>query len=265
MKLIIATYDIIKGKEKEIELYLKVNFDNKNDVIKDLINKYSIMEKEIKELKDDKKKMKEENDKLNKKIENLEIELNTIKYNKNNEIEILSNQANNCTNMINQIYQKLDEFNNLKEEINTIKNKINSLDMSTNNSMLTNQYSSYYNKKILNNTNKVNNNNMGSLRENNDFLFDKKFEKSENKDFLVKFRESINDGKSNVYSIKCNKSEKIKDLIERYRLQANNFSSKIKFIYNAKVLNEDHTVDEAGLSNNCNIFVVFVDLRKLFI
>ena len=38
MKLIITTYDIIKGKEKEIELYLKINFNSKNDVIKDLIN-----------------------------------------------------------------------------------------------------------------------------------------------------------------------------------------------------------------------------------
>ena len=48
--LIIITYDIIKGKEKKIELYLKENFENKNFLIKELFDKYNL-EKTINEEK----------------------------------------------------------------------------------------------------------------------------------------------------------------------------------------------------------------------
>jgi len=95
MKLIIKTFDIIKGKEKEIELYLMKNLENKNEVIKDLINKFSIMEKEIKLLKDDNKKMKQENNQLNQNISNLKMKINSMKNNQNNENERLQEQIMN--------------------------------------------------------------------------------------------------------------------------------------------------------------------------
>ena len=85
MKLIIKSFNIIKGKEKEIELYLTKNIENKNEVIKDLINKFSKMEKEMKELKDDNIKVKQENTQLNQNIVNLKMEINSMKNNQNNE------------------------------------------------------------------------------------------------------------------------------------------------------------------------------------
>jgi FtsZ-binding cell division protein ZapB len=253
MKLIIKTFDIIKGKEKEIELCLLINFDNKNEVIKDLINKYTIMEKEIKELKDDKKRMKEENDKLNQNIEYLKMEVNSIKYSQNNEIVSLHNQVNNFTNMINQIYQQLNEINILKQEINTINNKINSLSIPTNSLMLNNQFPTYFNQMDLNNINQMNNNNdMGY----NNFLSDKK---SENKNLQVIFRPSGDLARNNEppITIACLPSDKIRDIIHKYRAKANNFNTKVRFIYNAKDLNPTLTVAEAGLCDNCNIFVFY--------
>ena len=129
MKLIIKTFDIIKGKEKEIELYLMKNLENKNEVIKELINKFSIMEKEIKELKDDNKKMKQENNQLNQNISNLKMEINSMKNNQNNENARLQEQKMNILNMMNQIQQKMNEFNSLKEEISSIKSQIDMLSM----------------------------------------------------------------------------------------------------------------------------------------
>ena len=134
MKLIIKTFDF-KGKEKEIELYLMKNLDNKNEVIKDLINKLSKMEKEIKELKDDNIKIKQENTQLNQNISNLKMEINSMKNNKNNEIAKFQNQIMNISNMMNQMQQKINEFNFLKKEISMIENQIKLLSMPLQNFM----------------------------------------------------------------------------------------------------------------------------------
>ena len=61
-------------------------------------------------------------------------------------------------------------------------------------------------------------------------------------------------GKSIV--VKCHFNEKMAKVIERYRNSSSDFNEKEKFIFNAKALNPSITVAEAGLSNNCNIFVV---------
>ena len=61
--LIIKTYDVIKGKEKNIELYLTENFDNKNYLIKELFNKYNKIENEIDSIKNVNKITNEENNK----------------------------------------------------------------------------------------------------------------------------------------------------------------------------------------------------------
>ena len=211
------------------------------------------MKKEIKELKDDKKRMKEENDNLNQNIEYLKMEINSIKNSQNNEIVSLHNQVNNFTNMINQIYQQLNEINILKQEINTINNKINSLSIPTNSLMLNNQFPTYFNQMDLNNINQMNNNNdMGY----NNFLSDMK---SENGDLHVIFRPSgdLAKNKKPAIIITCFPSDRTGDVIQKYRVKANNFNTKIKFIYNTRNLNPSLTVAEAGLCNNCNIFVCY--------
>ena len=57
-------------------------------------------------------------------------------------------------------------------------------------------------------------------------------------------------------TIQCLAEEKVSDLINRYRTKANDHDKSKKFIFNAKALNVDLSVSEAGLTNNANVFVV---------
>jgi len=56
--------------------------------------------------------------------------------------------------------------------------------------------------------------------------------------------------------IQCLSDEKVSDVIQRYRSKSGDNDPTKKFIFNAKALNCDLTVAEAGLTHNCNIFVV---------
>lgn len=77
--LIIRTYDENKGKEKDIELYLTENFDNKNYLIKELFNKYNKIENEIDIIKNDNIITKEENNKIKQDNINLKLEIELMK------------------------------------------------------------------------------------------------------------------------------------------------------------------------------------------
>ena len=73
----------------------------------------------------------------------------------------------------------------------------------------------------------------------------------------LRFRKSGNGPDINPeFIIQCLPNEKVSDVIERYRAKSGDNDPTKKFIYNAKTLNCDLTVAEAGLSNNANIFVV---------
>ena len=51
-------------------------------------------------------------------------------------------------------------------------------------------------------------------------------------------------------------NEKVSDIIQRYRNKALDFDYSKKFIFNAKSINPNLSSEEAGLTNNSNIFVV---------
>ena len=55
---------------------------------------------------------------------------------------------------------------------------------------------------------------------------------------------------------KCKRNEKVNDIIEKYREEAFDDDTNIKFIYNGKELNKNLIASEAGISNNSNIIVV---------
>ena len=82
--------------------------------------------------------------------------------------------------------------------------------------------------------------------------------KSNNSDgFIVKFKqlgESISNNPQ--INIHCLKSDKVSDLIQRYRNISGDSDCSKKFIFNAKNLNEYLTVSETELSENAIIFVV---------
>ena len=50
--------------------------------------------------------------------------------------------------------------------------------------------------------------------------------------------------------------DKVSQIIEKYRKESNDYDETIKFIFNAKALHTSLTLEEAGLQENANIFVV---------
>ena len=59
-----------------------------------------------------------------------------------------------------------------------------------------------------------------------------------------------------LVNVQCNPEEKVSDIIEKYRNKANDYDDSKKFIFNAKNLNPNLSLAEAGITNNANIFVV---------
>ena len=62
--------------------------------------------------------------------------------------------------------------------------------------------------------------------------------------------------------VQCNLDDKVSNVIEKYRIKANDFETSLKFIYNAHALNPSSTVAESCLKDNSIIFVLhFKNLR----
>ena len=72
----------------------------------------------------------------------------------------------------------------------------------------------------------------------------------------VGFRKNDKYGELREYIIQCNLNDKVSNVIEKYRIKANDRETKVKFIYNVMYLNPSLTVAEAGLKDNSTIFVV---------
>ena len=210
--LIIQIYDIINGNQKEIELYLNENFEDKNYLIKELFNKYIRIEKDIIDIKNENNNLKIENNKLNQDNINLKMEIESIK---NNQINGINLEINNIDNMIYQIQQ----------QFNKIQNQFDSLSMNMNKLNLNNQIS-------LNNN--IQNNNIQSQYNNN---------------ITVVFWPSgplEDQGFERVY-IQCNPKESTQDLIKKWRDKANIYENNIKFIFNAKPIYENFTVEQDNI------------------
>ena len=75
------------------------------------------------------------------------------------------------------------------------------------------------------------------------------------KEISIAFRK---EGQNGPIYIQCNINEKVSDLIEKYRIKCGDRDLSKKFIFNAKFLNFSLTLEEAGLTNNSNVFVIKV-------
>ena len=105
------------------------------------------------------------------------------------------------------------------------------------------------------NMNMMNNNNMANMNNMNNMNTDTGNQSSNGQFISVHFRAGAN-GENGSIMIQCSLSDKVSDLIEKYRTKSLEDVSQKKFIFNAKNLNRDLTVAEAGLSDGANIFVV---------
>ena len=80
---------------------------------------------------------------------------------------------------------------------------------------------------------------------------------AENQIIHVTFRAAGPDGRVlPPMVIPCMPSDKVSDIIEKYRNKANDRDSNKKFISNAHLLDPLSTMTESGIKNLANIFVV---------
>ena len=264
--LIINTYDVIKGKEKSIELYLTENFDNKNYLIKELFNKYNKIENEIDIIKKDNKITKEENNKLKQDNINLKYEIELMKNNINNQNNQIGGLQKQIMNMINQMQQQI---NNIMQIINNMKNEFNSLSYSVNNNL--NLIQSFNNNSdSMNFLNLMNEYNLSKTNQFNSI--NNNINQSENK-IKINFRTANIDPLinklfiENIIIIECGTNEEIHEIIEKYleKAKIKDYSKYLKFAFNASSLDiySKFKIGDIGLFNNPNIFVISIFTIKI--
>ena len=77
-------------------------------------------------------------------------------------------------------------------------------------------------------------------------------EQNENSGINIIFRKQLNP----PIMIQCRKEDKVSDVIRKYRIESGDNDNKVKFIFNAMILNPLLTIEEAGMTENGNVFVV---------
>jgi len=82
-------------------------------------------------------------------------------------------------------------------------------------------------------------------------------QKQQGTEICVFFRNNSANGKNSApIMIQCMPNEKVSSLIEKYRNKTNDRDLTEKFTFNAKTLNPQLFVFEAGITNNSKIFIV---------
>ena len=152
----------------------------------------------------------------------------------NNSSDDMSTGMNNMSNMNNNM---LDMNNNMNNYLNNYNNVINTMNMDLMNLMKTNQ----------------NNPNMGNSE------FSQLANPLENIMSTTLYEPGISviiNKNGNKTTISCKLNEKISDIIEKYKKATSDKSSNLKFISNAKKLNENFTVSESGLVDGSVIYII---------
>ena len=182
--------------------------------------------------------------------------MHTFNQGNNNNNTSLSQQNQFIPNSVNPNMMHMNmNINNFADNNNQTTNPMNNpmtnpTTNPTNNmpmSVISQQMQNQYYRQLSNNTG-TQNSSSNQNAQNEQLL-------TPNDNITVVFRTSNN---INDYPLKiqCTKNEKVSDLIERYRTKAIDHDTTKRFIFNAKELNKDLTIEEAGLSEGSNIFVV---------
>ena len=283
----IQIYDMINGNQKEIELYLNENFEDKNYLIKELFNKYIRIEKDIIDIKNENNNLKIENNKLNQDNINLKMEIESIK---NNQINGINMQINNINNMIYQIQQ---HFNNIQNQFDSLSTNMNQLQSQNNNNItvvfrLNGPWEDQVPKvdyiqcnpkddikELFEKWRKKNN----IYDDNIKFIYNAKSLSYSYENLIPTIEEFGITNNANIFVIKTStldssfeiifriskdhfyfvysyREQKISELIKKF-LDTSGFNpSDIKnFVYNNKNINQNLTVEEAGLKNGSEIIV----------
>ena len=137
-------------------------------------------------------------------------------------------------------------MNNMLMNMNMMgmNNQMGQVDMNQMVNMMNNMNNQIQNQ-ASNNSDNTNTDNQGQGNDN-----------SNNDGINVIFRVSGPGQTGAPISIQCMPKDKVSDIIERYKGKSGDKDTTKRFIFNAKELNPSLTIEEVGMSNNANIFVV---------
>ena len=243
---------LLSYQGKQFDLILNYDKQNTGHIINYLWNKSFKLKKDLNIINDQNKQIKDENEILINKNKELNNEINKIKEDNkelNKEINQVKQELNNYKLENNQIKQNsimiMDNFNKIMEEINTIKS-----------GMISNNNNIYQNNNPIFNLNNYNNqiNNFNNDNFNNDNFNNDNSNNYNNNNFYVLIREP---GRIGIITIdNCSPTDKVKDLMEKYKIKINDNNLNFYFLYNAKRLEETSTLAESKISNNATLEVV---------
>ena len=138
-----------------------------------------------------------------------------------------NNMMNNMNNMLNDMNQMNGMMNNMIMPMN--------LNMNENTQMM---------NPMMNNTMMGMNPMMNSFENINKYI-------NINNQISVIF---LNHGEKTT--VLCDKNDRIKDIIQMYRNKSLDNNQKVSFVFNARKLNENLSVDQSGLVNGSMIYIV---------
>ena len=229
IKLIIEDDEI--NMKKEILFELKNIFENYPYFMKDLFHKNIELEKKVKQLEYNLNQTQREFGELKKKFySKFTTTLNII-------IDYHGNSVNIVCDSNDLISSVIDKYK-LKTGKSFFKYVIRSSDKALNPDMIVDEAGLGNGSKIY-----LMSTNEDVILENLNF----------NQNVIFRFTNFDN---QIPVMIPFDPNEKVSALIERFRKRSNFYDEKVKFIYNAKNLNVNLTIGEAGITNNSNIFLV---------
>ena len=171
--------------------------------------------------------------------------------------DMLDEMSKVMMNLQSDMTKVMTGINQLNLIITNIRNyrAKNNMNMMNNNMMENNMM----NNNMMNNymTNNNMNNMMNNMMNLNDMMSPMINMEMMNENELPSIKDNINVifRKDKPIMINCKLSEKVSEVIKKYRAKSLDNEKNIRFIFNAKELNQSLSVDEAGLTENSNIFV----------
>ena len=221
--------------------YFNLNESYLEDLIRPYKEKIEKLERELKE------KQKE--------IDKLKLKLfknNTVNKNKQQFMNNMGNQINN--NQFNNMNQ-MNNMNDMGIQMNMMNNSFNLMNNQMNQNNMMTMSNIPINNNIINNPmfqmcNLMNNNNSFQMMQTGNNI-----NKEEIKNLVIIFR--ISKGQQAPLMVQCQSNEKMEEAVDKFcnKSGMRNIDGYY-FIYNAKRVDLNATLEENGIVNNSNIFIV---------
>ena len=170
------------------------------------------------------------------------------------------NNQNNMDNMnfINNTMNMMMNYNNMNmmmnnNSMNKMNNMMNNNNM--NNMLINNNMNMIKNNNMNNNINNNINNKVNMMNNINYNINTTNMNEFKPNNIIIKFLYRSDKGETEI-EIESFLYENTNNLISKYKNLSNNKDDELKFIFNARALNLDLTLAEAGLKNNSIIIVI---------